>query len=106
MRAIAYLFVAVLMTGCAVKGTPMSTVLKSCGKSMPYYVDCVKETYQKEGIAPNDSDVRSFYAELDLVKEKYLAGRMTQTEAVVEIDRAWRVLNPPRSPRPVVYIID
>jgi hypothetical protein len=103
MRTPIIIIAAALLTGCV--GTRISTVMSECPKSMPGYVDCVKERYSREGRRPNASEIRSLYLELDSIKEMYLAGKVGEAEAVAMADKARRVILEGEG-RPRVVIID
>jgi hypothetical protein len=61
----------------------MSDVVRDC-ESFKVFSDmasCIKETYSKEGNAPNDVSVRAFYSMIDAINEKYQMKNVTEAEA-------------------------
>jgi len=73
-------FILLLIGGC---GTPMKQVMQQCdrGQAFDSFAYCVKRTYANEGTKPNDSAVRTFYANLDMITEAYNNKRITEAEA-------------------------
>jgi hypothetical protein len=72
--------ILLLIGGC---GTPMKKVMQQCdrGQAFDSFAYCVKRTYANEGTKPNDSAVRTFYANLDMITETYNNKRITEAEA-------------------------
>lgn len=73
-------FSCLLLGGC---GVMMKDVMSECdrGQSFDSFTYCVKSTYSQKGRKPNDSVVRAFYSNLDLINEAYRAKQITEAQA-------------------------
>ena len=72
--------VVLMLAGC---GTMMKNVMKDCdrGQRFDVYVSCVKSTYSTKGRRPNSTEVRAFYANLDMISEAYKDGKISDAQA-------------------------
>lgn len=72
--------VIVMLAGC---GTMMKNVMRECdrGQRFDVYVSCIKTTYSRKGSKPNATEVRAFYANLDMLNEAYKNGRISDAQA-------------------------
>ena len=57
--------------------------MRDCDKGQPFnsYANCIRASYEKDGIARNEPSVRAFYANLRAIQEKYDNKKLTDAEA-------------------------
>ena len=69
----------------------MIDVMGRCdqGQKFQNIVDCIKETYQKEGNEPNAGNIKAFYANLDEISDANLSGQLTDAQAKSAAFRAF-----------------
>jgi hypothetical protein len=83
--------VLLLGSGCAFK--PMvSEVMTACSSTNPPFpalVTCIKDTYNTQGRAPNHPDVKSFYAQIDVIVEEYNAKKLTDAQAKAQLYKTY-----------------
>ena len=78
-RLIIVLALPVFLFACGVMEPKMSTVMGNCdGQNFANYVECIKTNYKR---APNDRDVKAFYAHLDAISEDLRLGKISETRA-------------------------
>ena len=73
-------FSCLLLAGC---GAMMKDVMRECdrGQRFDSFTYCVKSTYSQTGRSPNESEVRAFYSNLDMITEAYRAKKITEAQA-------------------------
>lgn len=67
----------------SVHAAAMSEVVGGCDQGQSYsdIVDCIKNTYARDGNTPNAASVKAFYAMLDEIKEANARGQITDAQA-------------------------
>jgi len=61
----------------------MKDVMRECdrGQQFDAYAYCIKSTYNAKGNTPNNTAVRAFYANLDMIAEAYRTRRISDAQA-------------------------
>jgi hypothetical protein len=64
----------------------MATVLKKCdNESFATTYDCAKSLYASDGTRPDSVSVRSFFAQTDVVRQRYDEKKLNDIEAKAEM---------------------
>lgn len=77
-----------VLASCGIMEPRMSSVMEDCDTRSDFsrYVSCIKSEYQRDRSAQS---VRSFYVQLDAIKEDYENGALSNTKARAAAYRAY-----------------
>jgi hypothetical protein len=102
MRLVIAISALALITGCAAQSPkmPMATVLKKCDNaSFAETYDCAKSLYATDGTRPDSVSVRSFFAQTDVVRQRYDEKKFNDIEAKAEMFKIYDVTIEASQPR-------